>query len=387
MRRMTVAIAVSAFVCLWAGNLHALTFSVDQPPCGTAGVYVDGTLLQFSAPLDGTPDAVRSLLVGSPVDALHVGLPEIGLLQAQLDGGTKNILSWTWTGSLAFSLDDGDPFPIGVSPDRDQEIWVATPYGTANPAVGHNLGFIGDAALADEPNLGLGPNYAFDDDVDALDTQNPADLDQEILFFSIDDRYTLVPNLAADFRTLDIYARFTDGGIAKVIDGVTDLGLVHQGDGAGTRINDDIDAMILVDLDDCTATNFFREVTYNDPTGAPHTVMVDLGDAILFSLDNGSNPAYHDLPYQNAGTGPNHFEASMDTYQVYLSAYGGSSTAVLSHAQLGLATHDDTYYWDDIDALGVAPQGGAVPEPGTLLLIGTGLLTMVGVARRRRLRG
>jgi len=286
MRRMTVAIAVSAFVCLWAGNLHALTFSVDQPPCGTAGVYVDGTLLQFSAPLDGTPDAVRSLLVGSPVDALHVGLPEIGLLQAQLDGGTKNILSWTWTGSLAFSLDDGDPFPIGVSPDRDQEIWVATPYGTANPAVGHNLGFIGDAALADEPNLGLGPNYAFDDDVDALDTQNPADLDQEILFFSIDDRYTLVPNLAADFRTLDIYARFTDGGIAKV-----------------------------------------------------------------------------------------------------LSAYGGSSTAVLSHAQLGLATHDDTYYWDDIDALGVAPQGGAVPEPGTLLLIGTGLLTMVGVARRRRLRG
>ena len=381
MHRITVAIAVTLSVCAWTANAQALTFSVDQPPNGS--LITDGALLQFTTTLDGTPDATRSILVGTPVDALHIGAPEGGLINATFDTIDREILNWIWTGHLALSLDDGDPFPIGVSPDRDREVWVAAPYAPAVPANGNSLKLAGDMNAAIEPNLGLGPNYAFDDDVDGLDTKVAPDLDTETVFFSIDDRISLVPNLTTDMQTQDIFARFTDGGVAKVIDGVVDLGLVHDGDGAGIRVNDDVDAMILLNLDDCETNNVVREIVYQDAAGATQVAFVDLGDAVLFSLDNGSNPAYHDLPYQNAGTGPNHYQASMDTAQIYLSTYNGMSLAVRSHASLGLMVGDPCCYWDDIDALAV---GDEVPEPGTLVLIGTAALTMVGVVRRRRLK-
>ena len=381
--RLSTTIAVMSCVGLLASSgADALTFSVDQPPNGSA--ITDGVLLQFNTPLDGTPDATRNLLVGIPVDALHIGAPQKGLLRVQYVPGSKEIQSWTWTGWLALSLDDGDPFPIGVSPDRDQEIWVAAPYGTAQPANGNSLRIPGDMSLADEPHLGLGPNKAFDDDVDGLDTRLKANLDQENIFFSIDDRISLVPNLDNDFHTVDIFVRVPGGGIGKVLDGVADLGLVHQGDGPGTRINDDIDAMIFLDLDDCAANNFRREVEIEDIAGNVDNVTFDLGDGILFSLDNGSNPAYHDLPYQNAGVGPNHFQPSIDTHQIYLSTYNGlAPTAVRSHAELGLLVGQSCCTWDDIDALAV---GEPIPEPGTIFLVGTGVIITIGIMRRRRIR-
>ena len=380
--RLSMTVAAVAAVCLFSASVYALTFSVDQPPNGSG--ITDGQLLVYNTTLGTTPDNTCNLLVGTPVDALHIGAPVDGLMTGVFEG-QRDWSGFAFTGHLLYSLDDGDPFPIGVSPDRDQEVWVAPPpNGTGVFARGMNLRLPGDLTLADEPNLGLGPNKAFDDDVDGLDTKRNVNFKQTPIFFSIDDRSTLVPNAVGDFRTVDIFVRFADGGVAQVLDGVVDLGLVHQGDGAGIRINDDIDAMIFVNLDDNVDNNFKPEILYKDAAGGDQVAFPDLGDGILFSLDNGSNPAYHDLPYQNAGVGPNHFQASIDTHQIYLSTYNGlAPTAVRSHADLGLMVGGTCCTYDDIDALA---YGEPIPEPGTVFLVGTAAVAMLGVAWRRRMK-
>jgi hypothetical protein len=73
----------------------------------------------------------------------------------------------------------------------------------------------------------------------------------------------------------------------------------------------------------------------------------------------------------------------MDTNQIYLSTYNGSSIAVRSHAELGLRVGEECCYFDDIDALAV---GEPIPEPGTLALLGTAGLVMFAIIRRRRMK-
>ncbi|GAG20539.1 unnamed protein product, partial [marine sediment metagenome] len=144
----------------------------------------------------------------------------------------------------------------------------------------------------------------------------------------------------------------------------------------------DIDAMILVTLDDNPENNYIVEFTYTPPQGGQQKVaQVDLGDGILFSLD-----PEEDLPYANAGGSTSHFRPSIPTEYVWFSSFGGFSTLdnVISHLQLGLTVgHPNA---DDIDALAHGQFGCEIPEPATLLLLGTGTLLIVGAARRRRIR-
>jgi hypothetical protein len=341
-------------------------------------------------------------LVGTPVDALHIGEPVRGLITGTprpggipdgLDNFLPLITVWdnlTLTGTLLFSLDHGDPFPIGIAPDSSEEVraaWQSLPgqYVTKT-ALGFNMLLSpADNQTATEPNLGLGSGAAFDDDLDALDTKLYPDFSKDLVFFSIDDRISFVPNLPADMRTGDVFVRFPDGGVAKAVDGVLDLGLAHDGDGPLPIFyrNDDIDAIILVDLDNNPDTNLYREVTYTVPgTEEEETVIIDLGDGILFSIDRST-----DLPYQNGGVGPEHFQSSIPTQYVWFSSYGGLLTlrTLVSNDELGLSVGPGVP--DDIDALAYGVYTCAIPEPGTIFLLGSAVLALAGFARRRRMKG
>lgn len=383
MRRSTLMMAAAMAFALAGGAAYGVTFSIDQGPAGSAPPYNDGSLLVYTTQLGATPDAVRQVLVEFPVDALHIGAPVDALVTAEFFG--EYWRNATVVGSILFSLDHGDPFPKYIAPDSTEEIrvaWQQLPqqYATKT-AIGFNMFLVGDCQTAIEPNLGLGSGVPLqDDDVDALDTMGGRD---DLLFFSIDDHISLIPNLPPPaMQTGDIYVRFPSGGVGKAIDGVADLGLRHDGDLGGPffNYNDDIDAIILVNLDDCDANNIMREVTYINPqTGKEDRQFVDLGDGILFSLD----PA-DDLPYQNAGAGTVHFQPSIPTEYVWLSTYGGfgSLDNLISHFQLGLDVGTD-----DIDALAMGVYTCyEIPEPGTLFLLGSGALILVGVIRRRHLR-
>jgi len=387
MRHFMPTILAGALILVASSAASGLTFTIDQGPAGSVPPYNDGTLFVYNTSLGPTPDSIRTFLVEMPIDALHVGAPVSGLI-AGTYAGNRRWSNVREVGTLLFSLDHGDPFPIAIPPDSMEEIraaWQALPgqYVTKT-AQGYNMFFVGDTLTATEANLGLDQppkqGLAYDDDVEDFDSKVNPDFSKVPVFFSIDDRISLVPNLPSDIQTGDIWARFPDGGTAKVIDAVTDLGLAREGDGSLPKFyqNDDIDAIVLVNLDDCNANNLIRMVTYRGPqSGENVTVPVDLGDGLLFSLD-----PERDLPYQNAGKGPGHFRPSLPTEYVWFSSYLGLATLdnVISHTQLGLAAGED------IDGLDQGIYSCGIPEPGTMLLVGSATLVVIGVAARRRMK-
>jgi hypothetical protein len=370
--------------CLAGSGAWGLTFTVGAGPAGSIPPYNEGSLIVYNNSLGPTPDAVRTFLNNMPLDALHVGAPSSGLIA----GTRTETRSWTniqLVGTLLFSLDQGDPFPIGSPTASMEEIraaWQVLPgqYVTKT-AQGFNMFFPGDVQPATEANLSLDQppkqGLAYNDDVGDFDSKRNPDFSTSPVLFSISNRITLVPNLPSDIQTQDVWARFPDGGMAKVIDGVADLGLVHDGDGSLPRFyrNDDIEAMVLVNLDNDDSNNVVRMITYVSPiTGDCVTVPVDLGDGILFTLD-----PEKDLPYANGGIGPSHFQPSLPTEYVWFSSYGGLATLdnVFSYTQLGLTAGDV------IDGLGLGTNA-AIPEPGTLLLVGSAFAAVGAVIRRRR---
>jgi len=374
-RALVTFSALVLTLTLGCGLAMGFTFSVDGGPAGSVPVpYSDGTLIGYSCP----PTYRTDVLSGYPVDALHIGTPVRNVI-TRLGDGSYRIVS-----PLFFSIDNGDPFPIGVAPTSAEEIFVANkwatgaPDGTFGTATCGELTGSGSTLPAIESTLGLGADgIAYDDDVDALDLRN-VDPAKDLIFFSIDDFTPFVPNAPTAMQTRDIFVRLPGtGSVVKVLDGFTDIGR-YDGIHGPSILCDDIDALIIVEVDDNPSNNKF--VTVVDPE-TQQSVRIDLGDGILFSVDR-------DLPDPDGGGALPAYLPSLDPGDIYFSPLTGVAPILVVDGQEAYLTSSGPLGLTqeaDLDALAAWGAEGQVPEPGTLLLVGTGLMGAAGWLRRRKL--
>ncbi len=89
---------------------------------------------------------------------------------------------------------------------------------------------------------------------------------------------------------------------------------------------------------------------------------------------------------------PNYFSVTFGSAQFTLDNFGASfdynhflltTTATDSQTELSFTFRNDPAYWflDNVSVM--AGNQGSTPEPGTLVLFGSGLVGMIGVARRK----
>jgi hypothetical protein len=91
------------------------------------------------------------------------------------------------------------------------------------------------------------------------------------------------------------------------------------------------------------------------------------------------------------GGTPNYFAVTFGTSTFSFSNFGVAfgwqqftltTLATSDQTPLSFTFRNDPSYWF-LDNVSVQPSGGTVPEPGTLVLFGSGALALAGVARRR----
>ncbi|MDF1554057.1 MAG: PEP-CTERM sorting domain-containing protein [Deferrisomatales bacterium] len=273
-----------------------------------------------SPSIDGNATPDDILLGGSGV---HVQGSNLGLAADLFWGFYDNL------DALSYGADPlGEPLLFSV--DR---LAVGLP-GTAVGAEAGSLEASGDifrnspsgtnSLEVDEETLGLAPGF-FGDDLNALAFGLPLN---GLAYFSIDS-LSASNGFGALGLADDILMSGGTGSFQIFADGVTNMGLLD---------GDDLDALLLWDV--------FEPGTLNPGV-----------DAALFSLS----------PFSWSGWSPG---------DILLTDFSGGHVLYASAADLGLD------FFDDVNAL--SAQSQPIPEPGTLVLFGTGLAGILGWGRRRR---
>jgi hypothetical protein len=137
-----------------------------------------------------------------------------------------------------------------------------------------------------------------------------------------------------------------------------------------------------------TQTGFFDDTQYppGSTFGGPCTVYLDYGAVEIGGVTYELNVGAATLNMSNFTLPTN--GASSATYQVVLSFTGSGTIAETGQVinVSGSSTGNITFvkaYTGNYSPEAFAPGPGTVPEPGTLGLIGTGLIAVFSVARRR----
>lgn len=165
-------------------------------------------------------------------------------------------------------------------------------------------------------------------------------------------------------------------------------GSFETGDFSGWTLSGDTGFVGVCDVSTCPG-NFAPEdgtyAAYFGPVGdtatISQTVATTPGDtyALSFYLANpvGGTPNYFQVSFGNSSFSFTNFGVAFGWQEFTL-----TTVATGSQTPLSFTFRNDPSYWF-LDNVSVQQAGGTVPEPGTLVLFGTGLLGIVGLARRK----
>lgn len=241
-------------------------------------------------------------------------------------------------------------------------------------------------ALTEQDDLDSMENYVIDDDgsiPDPADCPGPHEdmFDGPHIFFSVDrDTRGGVQSAVNVQATLghaagDIFVSVqpVTGGPSTnlLLISETQLGLSKTG---VQSLEDDLDAMVLnLLINEADLEELIRQGLLNLEQGVGLGMtepLLDAGDAlVMFSVKEGS------IGLMNTAVDYEHrIDNSEESGDLFFSDLSGMNWLSLEATSLGLLESDE------LNALDTT-----IPEPATMLLVGSGLLGLVGIVRRRRM--
>jgi hypothetical protein len=165
-------------------------------------------------------------------------------------------------------------------------------------------------------------------------------------------------------------------------------GSFETGDFTGWTVSGDTGFVGVCDVSNCPG-NFAPEdgnfAAYFGPVGDTATISQNIattpGDsyALSFYLANpiGGTPNYFNVTFGSSSFSFSNFGVAFGWQQFTL-----TTVATSNETPLSFTFRNDPSYWF-LDNVTVSQAGGTVPEPGTIVLFGTGILGIAGIARRK----
>ncbi len=165
-------------------------------------------------------------------------------------------------------------------------------------------------------------------------------------------------------------------------------GSFETGDFTGWTVSGDTGFVGVCDVSTCPG-GFAPEdgnfAAYFGPVGDMATISQNIattpGDSysLSFYLANpvGGTPNYFDVTFGSSSFSFSNFGVAFGWQQFTL-----TTVATSGETPLSFTFRNDPAYWF-LDNVSVSQSGGTVPEPGTIVLFGTGILGIAGIVRRK----
>jgi hypothetical protein len=165
-------------------------------------------------------------------------------------------------------------------------------------------------------------------------------------------------------------------------------GSFETGDFTSWTVSGDTAFVGVCDVSTCPG-NFAPQdgnfAAYFGPVGDNATISQNIattpGDsyALSFYLANpvGGTPNYFNVTFGSSSFSFSNFGVAFGWQQFTL-----TTVATTSETPLSFTFRNDPSYWF-LDNVSVSQSGGTVPEPGTIVMFGTGILGIAGIARRK----
>jgi hypothetical protein len=165
-------------------------------------------------------------------------------------------------------------------------------------------------------------------------------------------------------------------------------GSFETGDFTGWTVSGDSAFAGVCDVSTCAggfAPQDGNFAAYFGPVGDTATISQNIattpGDSysLSFYLANpvGGTPNYFNVTFGSSSFSFSNFGVAFGWQQFTLTTVANGSETPLS-----FTFRNDPSYWF-LDNVTVSQSGGTVPEPGTIVMFGTGILGIAGIARRK----